>query len=596
MAASSVCTSLDVIQGGTSDYSSYWAMSAGTETASFPIMTTGGPTDDSTWLVDVGGEYEISLAWSLSSNTSSYEASCLLEISIDSTTILGSGQSGAGVRPFTGAWETVTATYTPTASTSLPFEIYISCYEGQSSDSPIVGLADISMVSSTCYSTSTSVSSSTSTVTTTSAITSATTTASPGATTSSENLIPTDAISTVTSSASTASASATATSATSSTWTASTGTVTTDDDGTSTLTGSTTDGDSISASISVDSDDSTSSVSGTVSVTSSSASRKRDSLSCTLYVSQGSKEISSISVDAGSSAPFVACLEADSSDTVDILVDCNGSGGTVIVSELTVASGASVNEECVASTSTTSTSSQFSSTSAKPSVPGTSIVVHTRTKPGHSESTSVSHSQPSEPIYTASTYHLSSNSGSGSGRKSETVTSYVQSTYVLTETIISYTTLCSETAVKTAESSTIPSASSSISGSPESAHDTSKVSIPTATNTVTGSGSAETSQPLSSLAAAGSTEASEEPSTAVETGSDVSTTAGAPAGESTAAYVASESAGGSIKSSSIASSISTAATKSASPLSTSAPVFNGAILASSPSLTGIIGLMIALLI
>ncbi|KAJ5720969.1 uncharacterized protein N7483_008903 [Penicillium malachiteum] len=623
-------------------------MSAGTETASFPIMTTGGPTDDSTWLeisdfeydyvtvsqeissLNVGGEYEVSLAWSLSSNTSSYEASCLLEISIDSTTILGSGQSGAGVRPFTGAWETVTATYTPTASTSIPFEIYISCYEGQSSDSPIVGVADISMVSSTCY-TTTSVSSSTSSTVTTTSDTSVTTPASSGATASSDSLIPTDAISTATSSASTVSASATATSTTSSTWTASTGTVTTDDDGTSTLTGSTTDGDSASASISVDSDDSTSSVSGTVSVTSSSVSRKRDTLSCTLYVYQGLEEISSTTVDAGSSASFVACLAADSSDTVDILVDCNGSGGTVIVSELAVGSGASVNEKCVASTSTTSTSSQLSSTSAKghphtwSSAPGSSSVVHTRTKPGHSESTSLPHSQSSEPIYMASTY----SPGPVSGSKSETFTSYVHFTYVITDTIISYTTICPETAIETAESSTVSFAGSSISVSPEY---TSTLPVPTTTQ----SASAETSQVLSGVASAGyietadtkstrssdslsseseaftfttyipvqatgsagSINASEKSSAATETGSDVSTTAGATAAEGTAVNVISESASGltTTGSSLIVSSISTAATQSVSPLSTSAPLFNGAISAFSPSLTGIISILLALVI
>ncbi|KAJ6028419.1 hypothetical protein N7540_003995 [Penicillium herquei] len=620
MTASVVCNSLDVIQGGTSDYSSYWTMSAGTEAASFPIMITGGPTDDGSWLeisdfeydyvtvrqdissLDVGGEYEVSLAWSLSSNTSSYEASCLLEISVDSTTILGSGQSGSGVRPFTGAWETVTATYTPTASTSLPFEIYISCYEGQSSDSPIVGLAEISMISSTCYTTVTSVSSSTSSTVTTTSDASVTTPISSGATASSDSLIPTDAISTVISSASTASASATATSTISSTWTASTGTVTTVDDGTSTLAGSTTDGDSASASISVDTDDSTSSVSGTVSVTSSSASRKRDTLSCTLYVYQGSEKISSTTVEAGSSASFVACLAADSSSTVDILVDCNGSGGTVIVSELTVSSGASVNEKCVASTSATSALSQFSSTSAKnhhhswPPTPGSSTLFHTRTKPGHSESTSLAHSQSSESIYTASTY--SPGSGSVSGPKSETFTSYVQSTYVITDTIISYTTICSETAIETAESSAVSFAGTFTSGSPESAGDTSSTRPYDSLSSESEGSSFTTYIPLQTSGLAGLTGASEKPSAAAETGSDVSMTAGATTAESTAVDVTSESGSGSmtIESSSIVSSIPTAATQSASPLSTSAPAFNGAPSAFSPGLTGIIGILLAFFI
>ncbi|KAJ5889103.1 hypothetical protein N7504_009913 [Penicillium tannophilum] len=415
MSSSVACSMVDVIMGGP-------------EVAHFPVMTTGGPADDSTWLeisdfeydyvvvrqniasMNVGGAYEVSLAWSMSTNTSSDVASCILAVSVDSTTILETGASASGVRAVTGSWETATAAYTPTASTGIPFVITVSCSEGQSSDSPIIGLADISMISSSCTtSTSTMASSKPSTATmtgevswttasttysaisTTASLSSsssgiwivtddlstlesgsspeastATTTAAISSTSDGANWITTDALSTLdaASTVSASSTSATASSTTSSMVTASTGTTVSDDDGTTTLTASTTDGDSLSASISVDSDDSTSAVSGTVSVTDTTAlKRKRaESPSCTLYISQDSEVISTTVVDAGSHAAFAACLAADSLDSVELLAICSGSGATIEVYDLTVGSDSSVAEECAASASAISNS--FASTSA----------------------------------------------------------------------------------------------------------------------------------------------------------------------------------------------------------------------------------------
>ncbi|KAJ5557538.1 hypothetical protein N7494_001453 [Penicillium frequentans] len=58
MSSSVACSMVDVIMGGTSGYSSYWSMSAGPEVAHFPVMTTGGPADDSTWLEISDFEYD----------------------------------------------------------------------------------------------------------------------------------------------------------------------------------------------------------------------------------------------------------------------------------------------------------------------------------------------------------------------------------------------------------------------------------------------------------------------------------------------------------------------------------------------------------
>ncbi|KAJ5557537.1 hypothetical protein N7494_001452 [Penicillium frequentans] len=352
----------------------------------------------------------------MSTNTSSDAASCILAVSVDSTTILETGASASGVRAVTGSWKTATAAYTPTASTGIPFVITVSCSEGQSSDSPIIGLADISMISSSCTtSTSIMASSTSSTATTTSevswtttsttsnavsttasssfssggnwivtdslstlesgsnseastATTTATTTAGISSTSDGANWITTGALSTLdaASTAPSSSTSVTASSTASSTVTASTGTTVSDDDGTTTLTASTTDGDSLSASVSVDSDDSTRAVSGTVSVTNTTASKRKraESPSCTLYISQDSEVISTTVVDAGSHAAFAACLAADSLESVELLAICSGSGATIEVSDLTVGSDSSAAEECEASAS--ATSSSFASASATP--------------------------------------------------------------------------------------------------------------------------------------------------------------------------------------------------------------------------------------
>ncbi|KAJ5920754.1 hypothetical protein N7466_009080 [Penicillium verhagenii] len=496
------CSSIDVINGGTYDYSSYWSMSAGAEVASFPVMTIGGPTDDSTWLyvivrqniasVNVGGEYDVSLAWSMSTNTSSDAASCLLEVAVDSKTIIATGQSAAGVRAVTGSWGTATGTYTPTASTGLPFVITISCSEGASADSPIVGLADISMVSSSCSATtgtsSTSISSdysSTATTPTSSSSVSTITTSSDGiistdalstatsstgnessgvapTTTSSDNLIPTDSLSTIISSARTESLSAkvtsstsavtTSSSTTSATWTASTGTTTTEEDGSTTLTGSTTDGDSVAASVSVDTDDSNSAVSGTVSVSTTSTTRKRDTLSCTLYVSQDSEVISTTVVEAGHSASFVACLAAESSDIVDILVECSGSGGTVKVSELTVDSDAAVEEACATSTSTPSLVSSKSILAVNPNHTGSTSIMstplHTLTKPSHSTSIPFNSSKPGFGSGQVTTSTILATRTSTITACPSTVTNCPardRTTYLTTETVTVGTTVCSIT-------------------------------------------------------------------------------------------------------------------------------------------------------
>ncbi|KAJ5681660.1 uncharacterized protein N7477_001600 [Penicillium maclennaniae] len=449
--------------------------------------------------VNVGGAYEVSLAWSMSTNTSSDAASCLLEVAVDSTTILETGASASGVRPVSGSWETATATYTPTASTGIPFVISISCSEGQSSDSPIIGLADISMVSSSCYTSTLGVASSTSSMTSAtsndSPVTSPTSSSAIAATTagpstgSGNNLVTTDGISTMTSSDITGSSSdipvwssaisTTASSTTSATWTASTGTSVSGDDGTTTLTASTTDGDSLSASVPIDTSDLSSAVSGTVSVSDTTSKRKRTvAPSCTLYVSQNSEVISTTVVDAGSSAQFSACLAAKSSGSVELLAVCSGPGATIEVSGLTVGSASSAAEDCAASTSATS------SPIASPSTPfphrsgsSTSLgrtPVHTKSaRP--SKFASACRSRSSVRIPTSQASPTGSDSASDSGEyttstvfstRTATTTAcpsnvvncpaHEKTTYVTTETVVVSTTVCPVTAEATGTVSNHP--------------------------------------------------------------------------------------------------------------------------------------------